>query len=158
LNGQKKLIRKTLAEAIRAIRLTDAIVPIWIDAISINQNDIVERVRQVRRMGTIYDNAWVVYSYVGEQTDDLEAAINFIKELSKHPMVRTNDLGEFHFGNWRFTDGDTWYGENRVKPDELVKLCVAAYKFLSRQYFRRAWILQVRYLSKHISILPLIHM
>ena len=152
MNGQKKSIRKTLAEAIRTIRQTDAIVPIWIDALSINQDDTVERRRQVLRMGSIYDNALVVYSYVGEQSDDLEEAIDFIEELSKHPMVRTNDLGEFHFGKWGSTGGDTWYGENGVKPDELVKLCAAAYKFLSRPYFRRVWILQVSYLSKLISV------
>lgn len=115
----------------------------WIDAISINQDDIVERSRQVRRMGEIYDNATIVYSYVGGPNDDTVPALDLIEELSKQPMVRTNDLGEFHFGEWESTDDGISYGKNRIKPDRLAQLCAALYKFLTRQYFRRAWILQV---------------
>ena len=65
LNGQRKNIRQNLAEAIRTIRTADKIVPLWIDAISINQDDLAERGRQVRRMGRIYDNAYAVCSYIG---------------------------------------------------------------------------------------------
>lgn len=139
LNGQYKSIRKNLAAAIRTLRMTNSVVPMWIDAISINQDDIAERGRQIRRMGEIYDYAATVYSYVGQRAEDAEPALEFIKELNKHPVVRFNDLGEFHFGDW---DGSR-YGENHIKPDRLIPLCVALYKFLTRQYFRRVWILQV---------------
>jgi hypothetical protein len=138
------LIRKNLAEAIRTMRRNGGIFPIWIDALSINQDDVVERGRQVPRMGKIYDNAIRVYSYVGEPTDDTEQALDFMRELNKHPMVRTNDRGEFHFGDWSHTDGKTQYGENTIKPERLAQLCASLYKFLTRPYFRRVWILQVR--------------
>jgi hypothetical protein len=65
LNGQRKKIRQNLAEAIRTMRNAEQISPLWIDAISINQDDVAERGRQVRRMGQIYDNACAVYSYIG---------------------------------------------------------------------------------------------
>ena len=141
LNGQRKNIRQNLAEAIRTIRTADKIVPLWIDAISINQDDLAERGRQVRRMGRIYDNAYAVYSYVGPSEDDTENVVQFMDELSKHPMVRFDDRGEFILCDWEATDKNN----NTIQPKRLAKLCVALYKFLTRQYFRRSWILQVSY-------------
>jgi hypothetical protein len=143
LNGQRKSIRKNLADTIRAIRMTDKIVPMWIDAISINQNDVVERAKQVRRMGQIYDNAMSVYSFVGSSDESTEEVLQFIAELNKHPMVRINNSGEFHLGDWNYADGTVTYGENIIKPERLAKLCAALYRFLTKQYFRRCWILQV---------------
>lgn len=144
-----KSIRRNLADAIRALRMKETIVPLWIDALSINQEDLAERGKQVRRMGQIYDNAMSVYSYVGPKTDDTEEALDFMDELTKHPFVRINDAGEFHFGNWGSADkGGIWYGENTIKPAKLARSCAALYKFLTRQYFRRSWILQVSSYTK----------
>jgi hypothetical protein len=123
-----KSIRKNLADAIRILRMKQAIVPLWIDAISINQEDAVERSRQVRRMGEIYDNAMSVYSWVGPKTNDTDEAIDLMLELEKHPMVRFDDLGNFDLG---------------IDPSRLPRMCAALYKLLTRQYFRRTWILQV---------------
>ncbi|KAF1948636.1 hypothetical protein CC80DRAFT_599520 [Byssothecium circinans] len=142
LNGQKKLIRKNLAEAIRDIRMEKKIVPVWIDALSINQHDTVERRRQVPRIGTIYDNATGVISNVGEKSTYSTVAFDFVKQLIQHPMVRTNDKGEFHFGPSEYMDGIITYGENTITPEQLGPMCAALYKFLTRQYFRRCWVLQ----------------
>ncbi|XP_014555389.1 hypothetical protein COCVIDRAFT_49375, partial [Bipolaris victoriae FI3] len=67
--GQKMTVRKNLAEAIRVIRNPNVIMPVWIDALSINQKDLIERARQVPRMGEIYDFATAVYSYIGNPTE-----------------------------------------------------------------------------------------
>ena len=128
LNGQTKMIRKNLADAIRFLRMKQAIVPLWIDALSINQDDMIERSREVRRMGEIYDSAMCVHVWAGPKTDDTEDAIDLMLELEKHPVVRFNDQGEFDLG---------------VEPARLIQMCAALYKFLERQYFRRVWILQV---------------
>jgi hypothetical protein len=140
LNGQRKVIRKNLSEAIRAIRVKDNIVPIWIDALSINQNDVAERNRQVRRMGQIYNYAESVYCYAGSADDETEEVLHFIIELAKHPMVRINDMGEFHFSE---RGGPIASDENKIKPRQLARLCGILYRFLIRQYFRRSWVLQV---------------
>jgi hypothetical protein len=145
MNGQRKIIRESLADAIRAIRMTERIVPMWIDAISINQDDFVERSRQVRRMGQIYDYAVAVHSYVGSADEETEAALHFIAELAKHPMVRFNNMGEFHFGEFHSCEsgGSIVYGENKIKPKLLAKLSGSLYRLLTRQYFRRSWVIQV---------------
>lgn len=67
--------------------MKDKFFPVWIVAVSINQEDIVECGRQVLQMGTIYDNATIVYSYVGAPAEDTTPALDFMKELIKHPMV-----------------------------------------------------------------------
>jgi hypothetical protein len=128
LNGQKKSIYKSLADALRSLRMKQTILPLWIDALSINQEDESERSRQVRRMGEIYDNAISVYSWVGAKTDDTDVAIDLMLELEKHPVVRFDDQGNF---------------ELDVDLSRLPSMCAALYKLLSRQYFKRTWILQV---------------
>jgi hypothetical protein len=65
--------------------MADNIVPLWIGAISINQDNVAERGKQLRRMGQIDDKAYAVYSYVGPSDDDTEDVMKFIDELSKHP-------------------------------------------------------------------------
>lgn len=145
MNGQRMSVRQNLAEAIRALRMKEQVVPIWIDALSIDQNNLDERSREVHRMGKIYHHAMSVYSIVGPADTDTQDVCDFIAELDKHPMIRINDQNDFHFGEWGTSkDGKLWYGENRIKPKRLVNLCAALYKFINREYFRRCWILQVR--------------
>jgi hypothetical protein len=79
-------------------------------------------------MGEIYDNAMSVYSWVGTKTDDTDVAIDLMLELEKHPMVRFDDQGNFELG---------------IDLRCLPRMCAALYKLLSRQYFKRTWILQV---------------
>ena len=123
-----KSIFKNLADALRSLRMKQTIVPLWIDALSINQENEAERSRQVRRMGEVYDNAMSVYSWAGAKTDDTNLAIDLMLALEKHPMVRFDNQGNFELG----------IGSNR-----LPRMCAALYKLLSRQYFKRTWILQV---------------
>lgn len=141
--GQKMTVRRNLAEAIRAVRNPKVIVPVWIDALSINQKDLTERARQVPRMGEIYDLAIAVFSYIGNPTAESESVFSFIKELFKHPIVRKNKSNEFHFPSEVVLRGQSDDNENTIKPDQFAKLCAGLYKLLTRQYFRRIWMLQV---------------
>lgn len=141
--GQKMTVRKNLAEAIRVIRNPNVIMPVWIDALSINQKDLIERARQVPRMGEIYDFATAVYSYIGNPTEGSESVFSFTKELFKHPIVRKNESNEFHFPSEDVLRGQSDGNENTIKPDQLAKLCAGLYRLFCRQYFRRIWMLQV---------------
>jgi len=141
LNGQKTLIRRSLEDVFRALRFPDKVTPLWVDAICINQADVVERNRQLPRMIDVYDHAAAVTSYIGGATDDDNDAIELIKELNM-PMMRHNDRGEWHFGPWNVEHGKHWFGENPIGPARLSNMCVALYKFFMRPYFRRVWVLQ----------------
>jgi hypothetical protein len=57
IRGQKRCslyITENLEAALRHLRYTDKIRVLWVDALSINQNDLKERSLQVMRMGEIF--------------------------------------------------------------------------------------------------------
>jgi hypothetical protein len=88
VNGEASLmIRRNLASYFRHVR--DSLAdedeeswPVWVDAICINQQDIKERNAQVPRMREIYKLAYMgVTVWLGPETDDSTAALQFIKEV-----------------------------------------------------------------------------
>jgi hypothetical protein len=54
INNQPFLVRSNLFDFLKQIREADPDVALWIDAICINQNDVVERSEQVQNMDLIY--------------------------------------------------------------------------------------------------------
>lgn len=71
LDGSPFRITYNLAAALKHLRATElfadeAALPIWIDAICINQADLAERSQQVAIMGSIYSGARCVLSWLGE--------------------------------------------------------------------------------------------
>ncbi|KAL0262752.1 hypothetical protein SLS55_001724 [Diplodia seriata] len=66
LEGYQHNVTKNLARALRRLRERDRIVTLWIDALSINQEDFSERGSQVQMMRDIYENAEEVLVYLGE--------------------------------------------------------------------------------------------
>lgn len=144
-------IRQNLAEAIRGIRKDNTIVPVWIDALSINQKDPTERAQQVPRMGEIYDFAVSVFSYIGKATEETESVFWFMRDLFNRPRVREKD-NEFYFPSVEFPPSTSQDGQNTIEPKKLAQLCAGLYKLLTRQYFRRVWILQVRLRSWNLVV------
>lgn len=71
LNGSPFRITNSLAVALKYLRATslfsdEMALPIWIDAICINQADLAERSQQIAIMGSIYSGARCVLSWLGE--------------------------------------------------------------------------------------------
>lgn len=83
-----------------------------------------------------------VICYTGPATDDSDMAIDLIKQLRK-PMMRYSQDREWHFGEESYKQETGWtFGKNRIEPERLGRMCAALYKFLTRPYFRRLWVLQ----------------
>lgn len=66
-------------------------MPIWIDAICINQNDIDERNYQVAKMKRIYEQAAEMTVWLGTHHDDSHAAFQCMKDVlifaqHEHPI------------------------------------------------------------------------
>jgi hypothetical protein len=79
----KLLIRPNLATALRYLRLDDKERTLWIDAICINQNDLDERGKQVKRMDQIYRfakqvNVWLGSESVDEHSDRAMELLGYI--------------------------------------------------------------------------------
>lgn len=90
----------------------------WIDAICINQSDIVERNFQVGLMKLIYANADEVYAWLGRESNDSDVAMDFVH---KRGAKRLRSRGPGYHCPW---------------SPELGR---ALYAVCERQYWRRMW-------------------
>lgn len=61
--------------SIQAVAKFDKHPCLWIDAICIDQSNLEERSAQVQLMRTIFSRAERVYLWLGEETDDMNAAL-----------------------------------------------------------------------------------
>ena len=129
VNGHQVAIGANLESALQALRRKPAIksgYKLWADAICINQQDIAERGREVRRMGKIYRQAHDVVIWLGNEGAESDKAMYLIRTLSDADAKGQDRLGnslreqpEFGQGFWR-----------------------ALGELLDRPYWDRLWVLQ----------------
>ncbi|KAE9368932.1 hypothetical protein N431DRAFT_346583, partial [Stipitochalara longipes BDJ] len=72
-----------LATALRQLEIQGTRLPIWADAICINQNDIIERNTQIRRIPNISAQALQTIIWLGPSSDDSEVAMANVKTWSE---------------------------------------------------------------------------
>jgi hypothetical protein len=70
-----------LKSALQCLRLENDDRLLWVDAICINQKDVLERNNQVGRMDEIYKQAVEVVAWLGTATDETDSAIDALKVL-----------------------------------------------------------------------------
>jgi hypothetical protein len=72
-DGQEVLVSKTVYTVLCGLHhlglCNSETMPIWIDALCINQKDEIEKTQQVRMMRTIYKHAERVFGWLGEETE-----------------------------------------------------------------------------------------
>ncbi|KAI3554878.1 hypothetical protein CABS01_11715 [Colletotrichum abscissum] len=85
---------RNLHSALQHIRLflkPSQVIPLWIDAISINQADTTERSHQVSQMREIYTSADLVLTWLDP---DLAPGLTYLRELGDHALaVSQNSKG-----------------------------------------------------------------
>lgn len=92
----------------------------WIDAICINQENLLERGHQVALMGGIYSNARLVASWLGADDAEHAPGIDYMPDL-------------YHM---RSTDPDLIRSRpDQAKVEALSKMC-------NHEYWTRTWIVQ----------------
>jgi len=119
--------------ALRRFRSKEKTVLVWIDAMCINQEDVEERTKQVRKMGQIYTSASQVLVYLGDEADDSGRIFEHIQGVcSRRPVngyptarLRNLDLG-------------------RHCDEGLIKI---AWAIMRRPWFSRVWVLQEVFLG-----------
>ncbi|EXF79077.1 hypothetical protein CFIO01_06399 [Colletotrichum fioriniae PJ7] len=85
---------KNLHSALQHIRLflkQSQLVPLWIDAISINQADTAERSQQVSQMREVYTSADLVLTWLGP---DLAPGLTYLRELGDHALAVSQNRKE----------------------------------------------------------------
>jgi hypothetical protein len=131
LNGQQTEVTSNLAEALRAFCKEaefEGGFKLWVDAICINQGDLDERARQVRRMREIYGSAWAVIAWLGEESHQSNSAIQLVRDLAVFSQAGC---------------GEQLEASLRAEPDFLGQGCwLALQEFVERPYWYRLWIIQ----------------
>ena len=88
VNGISFQVGQNLFDALTTLRKPDSTRTLWIDAISINQDDLKERSDQVQKMGTIYGRAKHVLAWLGLET---KASLQAFEFLSRSYFGSIND-------------------------------------------------------------------
>lgn len=119
-------VRANLFDLLLHLRYTKATRIVWIDAICINQDDLIERNRQVGIMRKIYGMAQLVVVWLGLASHKIVPAINFINYLAGDEMLK----------------GVIPY----FLPDAVLEMC-------KRTYWTRVWITQEVIAAREITVL-----
>jgi hypothetical protein len=140
INGEKVPIRENLAAALLQLKDCPRIkqgFKLWIDMLCINQEDILERGEQVKRMKDIYASAWHVVVWLGVEANGSNVAMSTLRYLSRlhrnTPSSMQPDL--ICQPGWRISTSVRY---TSFKRDVHVHL----YRLLTRDYWYRLWILQ----------------
>jgi hypothetical protein len=86
IGSSRIVVRRNLKKALQALRETEEVrdgCKVWADALCINQDDVQEKNREVRRMGEIYKKCWKIAMWLGEADTESDEAIDFINNISK---------------------------------------------------------------------------
>ena len=112
-------ITENLSAALLHLRLVDRIRVLWVDAICINQQDLVERSHQVTLLRDTFEKAENVIVWLGEDTGDASEAFKILRVVDPSSSSIT-DIVELI---------------NSEGGKALRKL-------LERSWFRRIWVVQ----------------
>lgn len=79
--SQAMPLGRSCYDMLQCIRRRRVAMPLWVDAICINQADAEERASQVSFMGSIYSGAASVIIWVGDSTPATHDAIKFVRDI-----------------------------------------------------------------------------
>ncbi|KAF3020989.1 hypothetical protein E8E14_009908 [Neopestalotiopsis sp. 37M] len=169
VNGQRFEVTENLYSALWHIRKNDMLrqqddsehtgnLPLWVDAVCIDQHSIGERNHQVTLMSLIYGSASKVICWLGMQRDNQgrddpwagDAVIAFIQELTEAAFQGSPDLHEdslkdllsSHKGLYTrnpipvAASGQKEFGVSNTKTWYAVR------DMLQREFWKRVWIIQ----------------
>jgi hypothetical protein len=138
LNGLTLQIGENLCRALAIIgkEIRERAIYLWVDAVCINQNDLLERNSHLFLMPTIYSKAVVVTIWLGEESEDAPQAMEEIVNLVNHldVLARANAVG--------LRTDDT----SHISPHDPICLAAAGsqtiWNILNKPWFSRVWIAQ----------------
>lgn len=146
-NGQTMGVGTNLHDALLGLRDSHRVRILWTDALCINQEDVLERNHQVRKMRTIYTDAREVLVWLGQEDEHSRRALTALKSFRftwfglSYPKSSSDEKAVgFDFSR---TDD-----QKHFQPADLASLT----KFLERPWFRRLWILQEVTHGKRVTL------
>ena len=130
LDGVEFAVRKNLRDALGHLRNRAPDMFFWIDAISINQQDIQERNRQLRMMSHIYFRASTVVIWLGNRYLKYQRQLSELK--SHQSCARFSAYLDIESTHTKDEVASTVHDQEREMVGELIK----------DGYWNRLWIVQ----------------
>ncbi|KAF4957076.1 hypothetical protein FSARC_11407 [Fusarium sarcochroum] len=146
LNGAAFSIRQNLADALQYLRKHAANTPYWIDAICINQDDVLERNRQVRMMHHIYFRAETVVVWLGKRYAGYESSVPDLHALGYCQVPS----GQVNLEST--TDKSEGDSSTKQRSSEDVHQHKLAEDLYHDGYWSRLWIIQEIGLAHNIKV------
>lgn len=134
LNEQSFAVTASLRTALLYLRSCSDVRSIWIDALSINQSDVIERNFMVSQMHIIYSLAQKTIAWLGEATEKSDEAIRFFTQrlADGAPFCPMLDLNVLH----------SRASNKESIPKAEIKIWEALAEFFGRAWWTRAWVVQ----------------
>ncbi|EGX95782.1 ankyrin and HET domain protein [Cordyceps militaris CM01] len=128
--------------------------PIWIDAICVNQNDVLERNIQVSMMTQIYGQAQSVIIWLGgfdsEAGAELYHSLPTILSSSAECFTRSWEAWHRRRKNGESDEDDEEVQNGTILSSESIRIVL---EFVRRSYFHRIWVLQEVALARDVRIM-----
>lgn len=129
-------VRENLWHFLNAARLRGLKCSLWIDAVSIDQDDVTERNHQVQYMGNIYSQACQVIIWLGLATEGTNALVRHLLRSQQQRFLEahheTRHLHEIHVSHALIDAG--------------------AQDLYQRDYWLRTWVIQEILLAKELVV------
>jgi hypothetical protein len=133
LNGQPFKVTVNLENFLLHFRNVNAeMVPLWIDAICINQDDNNEKSTEVQRLRTIFRGATSVLAWLGPSTKSTITAMKKMNEFDDYYLHSSKSLEESaeDFLNIQSGNGQKFAGIREIQT------------LMQQLWFKRVWIVQ----------------
>jgi hypothetical protein len=168
LNGRTFLVTPNLEDALRNLRTTTTQewqnqLPLWIDAICINQEDSDERDGQVRRMKWIYQQADHVIIWLGNYNEPSDVTLridpskwrfNRIEENSEDTARSALVLALFMKDEAsRHQESEVLVGLEDCQHLRNLQVWAQLLRLFHRPWFERLWIIQELAVSRKAVVL-----
>ena len=132
-------LTSNLAEALQYVRYEDRSRTLWVDAVCINQDDLVERGAQILKMASIYRLASRVMIWLGPEKDDSAYAFSFTCDIGSRIRLEPNDTAVHSLDSTMPSHEfqlqlQSTFGESRLRE--------ALRSLFDRYYFERLWVRQ----------------
>lgn len=140
-------VSRDLYNTMRRLRTAEDSRAMWIDAICINQADLSERSREVRRMRDIYRLAFRVVMYLGPGSSNSGLALATLSYLGQQVETsKTSAVLPAPEGR----EVEWWFSPSYIPRDERRRQAIL--DLIMRPFFQRLWIIQEMQLANHRAV------
>ncbi|KAE9367255.1 HET-domain-containing protein [Stipitochalara longipes BDJ] len=151
-NLSELCITVSLEVALRNLRTSQDPWIVWIDAICINQDDVLERGVEVLKMGDIYSKARRVIVWLGPEDENSSLAVETLEDIAKDVYFSEGNDRQSRVMEWKNSKTER-LRRNAKAQREKVMNWVSVRELFQRAWFTRLWVFQEFELATEVVFL-----